>query len=107
MGFDPISSFHQISRPTLVPSLSLSERLRRRLLTDGRLRAQFTGCVRLTDPQRISLDRLGKRLCRKALEEGCTLVSPVSVHARRGAIKWFDLTGSPDSSFLFPQDPLG
>ena len=58
---------------------SVDEELRLRneyLVTENRiLRDQIKGRVRLTDPERISLAEIGKRLGRRALEEVAQICS--------------------------------
>ena len=47
------------------------------LVTENRiLRTQIRGRLRLTDPERISLAEIGKRLGRRALEEVAQIVRP-------------------------------
>ena len=59
---------------------SVDDELRLRveyLVTENRiLRDQIKGRVRLTDPERISLAEIGKRLGRKSLEEVAQIVRP-------------------------------
>lgn len=48
------------------------------LATENRiLKDQIKGRLRLTDPERISLAEIGKRLGRKALEEVAQILRPV------------------------------
>ena len=50
------------------------------LATENRiLRDQIKGRLQLTDPERISLVRIGKRLGRKALEEVAQIVRPETI----------------------------
>ena len=50
------------------------------LVTENRiLRNQIKGRLRLTDPERISLAEIGKRLGRKALEEVAQIVRPETI----------------------------
>jgi len=50
------------------------------LATENRiLRKQIQGRVRLSDPERISLAEIGKRLARKALEEVAQIVRPQTI----------------------------
>src|SRR6266581_5077807 len=62
---------------------SVDEELRLRneyLVTENRiLRGQIKGRVRLTDPERISLAEIGKRLGRRALEEVAEIVRPETI----------------------------
>src|SRR5260370_11133307 len=62
---------------------SVDEELRLRneyLVTENRiLRDQIKGRVRLTDPERISLAEIGKRLGRRALEEVAQIVRPETI----------------------------
>src|SRR5216683_3086126 len=62
---------------------SLDEELRLQneyLVTENRiLRDQIKGRVRLTDPERISLAEIGKRLGRRALEEVAEIVRPETI----------------------------
>ena len=62
---------------------SVDEELRLRneyLVTENRiLRHQIHGRVRLTDPDRVSLAEIGKRLGRKALEEVAQIVRPETI----------------------------
>ena len=62
---------------------SIDEELRLRneyLVTENRiLRDQIQGRVRLTDPDRVSLAEIGKRLGRKALEEVAQIVRPETI----------------------------
>ena len=62
---------------------SVDEELRLRneyLVTENRiLRGQLKGRMRLTDPERVSLAEIGKRLGRKALEEVAQIVRPETI----------------------------
>jgi hypothetical protein len=50
------------------------------LATENRiLKRQIKGRLRLTDPERISLAEIGKRLGRKALEEVAQIARPATV----------------------------
>ena len=50
------------------------------LATENRiLRSQIEGRLRLTDPERISLAEIGRRLGRKALEEVAQIVRPETI----------------------------
>jgi putative transposase len=63
------------------------------LVTENRvLRAQIKGRLRLSDPERISLAEIGKRLGRKALEEVANIVTPDTILAwyRRLVARKFD-----------------
>lgn len=54
------------------------------LVTENRiLRAQIQGRLRWSDPERISLAEIGKRLGRRAPEEIATIVSPDTFLRRR------------------------
>ena len=62
---------------------SIDDELRLRneyLVTENRiLRAQIKGRVRLTNPDRVSLAEIGKRLGRKALAEVAQIVRPETI----------------------------
>src|SRR5258706_4565234 len=63
------------------------------LVTENRiLRNQIKGRIRLTDPERVGLAKMAKRLGRKALEDVAQIVRPESVLGwhRRSIAKKFD-----------------
>ncbi len=63
------------------------------LVTENRvLRAQIKGRLKLTDAERKTLAKIGKRLGRKALEEVASIVKPDTILAwhRRLVAKKFD-----------------
>src|SRR6266700_5205794 len=63
------------------------------LVTENRiLRHQIKGRIRLTDPERISLAEMAKRLGRKALDEVAQIVRPETILGghRRLIAKKFD-----------------
>ena len=66
---------------------SIDEELRLRneyLVTENRiLRDQIHGRVRLTDPDRVSLAEIGRRLGRKGLEEVAQIVRPETI------LRWY------------------